>query len=219
MTSLTETHASIMRFVELGGPVVGLILALSVVAGAIVIWKVWQFAAAGVGRHGAVRAALDAAAAGQISHAQGIAQEAPSYLAPILRRALAARPDARERLHAEAEACLARLTAGLRVLDTIAQVAPLLGLFGTVLGMIEAFRAMQDAGQNVDPSLLAGGIWVALMTTAAGLAVAMPTTAALAWLDGRVERERQMADLVIEAALVPGAICSERAAASRIAHA
>ena len=60
------------------------------------------------------------------------------------------------------------LEGGFRLLDTIGQTAPLLGLFGTVLGMIDAFQALQEAGQAVDPSLLAGGIWVALLTTAAG---------------------------------------------------
>ena len=57
-----------------------------------------------------------------------------------------------------------------------------MGLFGTVLGMIDAFRALQAAGDAVDPSVLAGGIWVALLTTAAGLGVAMPTSLALTFL-------------------------------------
>lgn len=79
-----------------------------------------------------------------------------------------------------------------------------MGLFGTVLGMIAAFRAMQDAGQSVDPSVLAGGIWVALMTTAAGLAVAMPLSAILSWLEGLMAHERRMAEALIEGALRPG---------------
>lgn len=86
---------------------------------------------------------------------------------------------ASERLEAEAEIRFARLERGLRYLDNVAQLAPLLGLFGTVLGMIEAFQALQDAGSQVDPSVLAGGIWVALLTTAVGLVVAMPTSVAL----------------------------------------
>ena len=80
--------------------------------------------------------------------------------------------------------------AGFRALDAIAQVAPLLGLFGTVLGMIEAFQKLQEAGNSVDPSLLAGGIWVALLTTACGLAVAMPVSLLLTWFETRIENER-----------------------------
>ena len=85
----------------------------------------------------------------------------------------------------------------------MAQVAPLLGLFGTVLGMIEAFRALQEAGAQVDPSLLAGGIWVALLTTAAGLAVAMPTAMVLSWFEGRMDAERVTAERAIASVLHP----------------
>jgi len=56
--------------------------------------------------------------------------------------------------------------------------------------MIEAFRNLQEAGSVVDPSVLAGGIWVALLTTAAGLAVAMPVSIVLTWLESRIEDER-----------------------------
>jgi biopolymer transport protein ExbB len=70
----------------------------------------------------------------------------------------------------------------------IGTLSPLLGLFGTVLGMIEAFRRLEAAGSRVDPSILSGGIWGALLTTAVGLAVAIPTIAALNWLERRVER-------------------------------
>ena len=75
----------------------------------------------------------------------------------------------------------------LRPLDVIATVSPLLGLFGTVLGMIEAFRKLEQAGNSVDPSILSGGIWQALLTTAVGLAVAIPATLAHSWLDRSVD--------------------------------
>jgi biopolymer transport protein ExbB len=63
----------------------------------------------------------------------------------------------------------------LSVLASIAHLAPLLGLFGTVLGMIEVFRRLESIGGRADVSLLSGGIWVALLTTAFGLLVAIPT--------------------------------------------
>ena len=62
----------------------------------------------------------------------------------------------------------------LRGLATIASLAPLLGLLGTVIGMIRAFIQIETHGGNVNASLLAGGIWEALLTTAAGLSVAIP---------------------------------------------
>ena len=109
------------------------------------------------------------------------------------------------RLEAEAEARFARLERGFRLLDSVAQLAPLLGLFGTVLGMISAFQALQAAGSQVDPSILAGGIWVALLTTAVGLAVAMPTALVLSWFEARMDAERVLAQQAIRTILAPGA--------------
>ena len=63
----------------------------------------------------------------------------------------------------------------LATLKVIAMVAPLLGLLGTVFGMIDAFQQMEIAGNNINPSTLSGGIWEALLTTAVGLSVAIPT--------------------------------------------
>ncbi|XHE58623.1 MotA/TolQ/ExbB proton channel family protein [Phaeobacter sp. BS52] len=73
----------------------------------------------------------------------------------------------------------------------IATIAPLLGLLGTVLGMIAAFQALQAAGSKADPALLAGGIWEALLTTAAGMAVAIPASAALTWFEAVITRIRR----------------------------
>ena len=83
---------------------------------------------------------------------------------------------------------LSRLRGWLKPLEVIASLAPLLGLFGTVLGMIEAFRQMEAAGNQVNPTVLSGGIWEALLTTAVGLAVAIPAVVALNWLERRVEQ-------------------------------
>jgi biopolymer transport protein ExbB len=122
-------------------------------------------------------------------------------------------PGVSDRLEAEAETRFLRLEHGFRFLDTVAQIAPLLGLFGTVLGMIDAFRALQDAGSQVDPSILAGGIWVALLTTAVGLAVAMPTSALLSWLETRMEGERVIAARAIATVIHPmGGTGEQRAA-------
>ncbi|MEC9434087.1 MAG: MotA/TolQ/ExbB proton channel family protein, partial [Pseudomonadota bacterium] len=94
----------------------------------------------------------------------------------------AAAREGRETLHA--------VQSGSRALELIATVSPLLGLLGTVLGMIEAFRQLQEAGGGADPSILAGGIWEALLTTAMGMAVAIPVTAALSAFDAAADRLR-----------------------------
>ena len=76
----------------------------------------------------------------------------------------------------------------LDVLATIGRVTPLLGLLGTVIGMIKAFMVIQEAGGQVNASLLAGGIWEAMLTTALGLAVALPVMVAHSYLSGRLEK-------------------------------
>jgi biopolymer transport protein ExbB len=79
-----------------------------------------------------------------------------------------------------------RLEEKLNLLATIAQIAPLLGLLGTVLGFMDVFKAVQDAGLNASVYHLSGGVWQALICTAAGLAVAIPSYAGYNYLVGRV---------------------------------
>ena len=81
---------------------------------------------------------------------------------------------------------LEKLEKHLSALGVISHISPLLGLFGTVVGMIKVFIAVEQVGGPVDPGLLAGGIWEALLTTAAGLAVAIPTLVMYHYLEGRV---------------------------------
>lgn len=197
--------AALTGALELGGPVVMVLGVVSILTLAVVLFKLWQFAASGVGRHKAIRDALRAWDQGDLDRSKSDLARSRSYLAPVVAQAMSQRetPNARERLEAEFETKFASLDGGLRLLDVVAQLAPLLGLFGTVLGMIEAFQTLQDAGSSVDPSLLAGGIWVALLTTAVGLAVAMPTSLVLSWFDARMTQERVFADLAIGTVLTP----------------
>ncbi|ETX30372.1 MotA/TolQ/ExbB proton channel family protein [Roseivivax isoporae] len=204
---MTALRDALARIAELGGPVVLVLIAVSVLTLAVVLYKLWQFGRAGVGRHRALSEAVAAWDRGDRAAARAALGRSRSYLAPVVDMALdMARQggrDAAGRLEAEAEARFARLERGFRFLDSVAQLAPLLGLFGTVLGMIEAFRALQDAGAQVDPSILAGGIWVALLTTAVGLVVAMPTALALSWFEGRMDAERVTASRALNTILAP----------------
>lgn len=193
-----RTFAELWRLLEAGGPVVAVLTAMSVAALTIVIVKLAQFAAARVGERATARRALDLHRAGRSAEAAAVAARSANPVAQVL--ACAIRGSQRGDLPIEAvREEVARLAADqieglrayLRPLEVIASVAPLLGLFGTVLGMISAFRQLEQAGSRVDPSVLSGGIWEALLTTAVGLAVAIPVVAVLAWLERVVDRLAQ----------------------------
>ncbi|MGY6709395.1 MAG: MotA/TolQ/ExbB proton channel family protein [Rhizobiaceae bacterium] len=212
---------TITSLLALGGPVVAILMGLSVFSLTLVIVKLIQFHRERVGSHVRAREALDAWTKQEHSRAIGLAESHPSAVSESVATAmrLAARADiapsvVEQEVARTAQLRLHGLQRGFRALDAIAQVAPLLGLFGTVLGMIEAFRQLQAAGNAVDPSLLAGGIWVALLTTAVGLAVAMPTQLVLTWLETRIENERvaieTMATSVITARLTAPAASEAR---------
>lgn len=200
---MTPIIDAFQRVADLGGPVVIILIVISVFTLGLVLYKLWQFTAAGVGRHKALREAVAHWDYGDRAMAQTTLERSTSYLAPVVAMGIESSSVPRERLMAEADIRFARLERGFRFLDTVAQIAPLLGLFGTVLGMIEAFQSLQDAGSQVDPSLLAGGIWVALLTTAVGLVVAMPAAAVLSWFEARMEAERVLADHAIETIAAP----------------
>ncbi len=84
-----------------------------------------------------------------------------------------------------------RMEFGLRTLGILGNTAPLLGLLGTITGMIKAFMVIEQAGGKVDAQALAGGIWEAMITTGVGLAVAIPLLILLHFLEGGVERRAQ----------------------------
>ncbi len=91
---------------------------------------------------------------------------------------------------------------GFRTLEILGNTAPLLGLFGTILGMIKAFMVIEQAGGRVDAQALAGGIWEAMVTTGVGLAVSIPILLMLHLLEGMADRRAQTmrgcASVVIE---------------------
>ena len=85
----------------------------------------------------------------------------------------------------------------IRLLELIAMISPLLGLLGTVLGMIQSFQELALADGAANASLLAAGIWQALLTTAAGLVVAIPAAIAATLLSERVERATQRIEAAV----------------------
>lgn len=188
-----SVHAA-LESLQLGGPIVGLLICMSVLALAIILAKIWQFARAGIGRRRRMERIVAQYRRGNITGAWQLLQKRRSagdaaLIAAIEGAQCQLRDDRlRDDVYRLAGEDSLELRSWLRPLEVIAALAPLIGLFGTVIGMIEAFVALEAAGAQVDPSILSGGIWVALLTTAAGLAVAIPTVAAFNWLDRRIER-------------------------------
>ena len=86
---------------------------------------------------------------------------------------------------------LVRMERGFRTLSFLGNTAPLLGLLGTIIGMIKAFMVIEQAGGQVDAQALAGGIWEAMITTGVGLSVAIPLLILLHFLEGSVDRRAQ----------------------------
>ena len=108
----------------------------------------------------------------------------PALYAPLLDAIAQGQNDAR--LSLVATRIIRELERGMGSLHLISITAPLLGLTGTVTGMILAFQTIAAAESQVSPSMLAGGVWEALLTTAAGLVVAIPTQVAHHYLDQRI---------------------------------
>ena len=181
-----------------GGPVVALLAIFSIAALTIIIAKAYQFHTLGLNNRNSVDGALSLWRRGEHQRAIDSLAGARQPAARLVHLAMFSMypriPDVatlREELERIALDMLDTLRSHLRSLEVIATLSPLLGLFGTVLGMINAFQELEGAGNQVDPGILSGGIWLALMTTAIGLAVAIPSVLAHNWLDRRVERQER----------------------------
>ena len=197
------TAEHLLELFHAGGPVVVILLAMSILALAIVLVKLWQFHLAKVDDRRTAREALHLYHCGQAAEALALAGKSPSPVAQVLARAM--RGELRGILEAKVREEVLRyggdilesLRGWFRPLEVIASLAPLLGLFGTVLGMIEAFRQLEAAGNQVNPAILSGGIWEALLTTAVGLAVAIPVVVLLNWLERKVDRLAHEMDNIV----------------------
>ena len=173
-----------------GGPIIWVIAALSLFTLTLIIWKALRLLRLGAwGGSNAVAAAeaIQRGATPPQDASGGLRYRAVMHAVRAIADPALNEAEAREETERFARRLLTECRRGLRSLEVIAAVAPLLGLLGTVLGMIEAFQALQQTGARADPSALAGGIWEALLTTAAGMGVAIPAALALAWFESVVE--------------------------------
>ena len=182
--------------------------ALSVLTLTVVIFKLMQFRRMGVGHHALGETILDDWLNGRPDEAQRKAQPGKTVLSRVLgavMSGLRARPGdpayGEELGRQVALAELVQMGARMRLLEAVVQMAPMLGLLGTVIGMIDAFGSLAASQAAADPRMLASGIWTALTTTAAGLAIALVAYFIASWLDGRIDDERQSIELAVSAAI------------------
>lgn len=191
-----DASGAAMKFLQDGGPSIWVIATLSVITLTLILWKIWRLALIGAWSRGKAGQAVEAFEAGNGDVALATVGGRRGIRSKVIATALIAISDlsedhAREETARVAKREIASARVGLGALELISTIAPLLGLLGTVLGMIAAFQALQAAGSKADPALLAGGIWEALLTTAAGMAVAIPASAALTWFESVIERIRR----------------------------
>ncbi len=175
----------INSLLDLGGPVVYILLILSIYATAVIFYKLHVFYKVEFFNNDNLSASIELwmsdkkkEAYDQLNETQNPESEVISFtMYQLLKHkniTQKVESDVREEISRLSEERIDYYSSKLDSLQVIAAIAPLLGLLGTVFGMIEAFQQMEAAGKSVDPSILSGGIWEALLTTAAGLSVAIP---------------------------------------------
>ncbi|MEC7764814.1 MAG: MotA/TolQ/ExbB proton channel family protein [Pseudomonadota bacterium] len=202
---------AILGFMEMGGIAIWVIAGLAVITAGLILWKVLRLGLSGTWRPGRTERAVRMWQAGDRAEARRLVDGRNGVYAVPVRAAMDGiasdhmTPDTRrEEVSRVAAGELFRQRKGLRALELVATIAPLVGLLGTVLGMVAAFQALEAAGSRADPSDLAGGIWEALLTTAAGMAVAIPASAALTWFESIADRAQgRIEDMVTRLLLSP----------------
>jgi len=179
------------ELVRAGGPFMWPIIVCSIAAVGILLERLWTLQRKRVLPEDLIKKVSDLAEKNQVTPKVIEALEKNSPLGRVLAAALANRDRGREimmeRVQDTGRHVVHELERFLNSLGTIASISPLLGLLGTVTGIIRAFNAVMLGGMG-DPRMLAGGISEALVTTAGGLAVAIPSFIAYRYLRGKVER-------------------------------
>ena len=201
--------AHVQDALSVGGPALWVIFGISVVLVTVGLWKFWHLIKLGAWNKKQADEILKLWLEKKV---EPVDDNQQNIRAKILGQTILAISDknytnemVREEFVRLANYDLNEARRGLRIIDLIITIAPLVGLLGTVLGMIEAFQALQDSGAQADPSALAGGIWEALLTTAAGMGIAIPASILLSWYDSVVENvQADIENLVTQAILRTG---------------
>ena len=189
-----------------GGWVMYVIVALSIYVLGIILFKAYQFITAQVFNTQFIDRVMMHVKRGELTDASHLLTKEKGPLARIMRVSIESVMN-REITMKSRESEISRVGAGelryleshMRGLEMASSIGPLLGLLGTVIGMVHAFAKLSESGSRVDPSMLAGGIWQALIATVGGLVVAVPAMASYYLIDSLVERVRAtMRDVTIQ---------------------
>jgi biopolymer transport protein ExbB len=174
-----------------GGPVMWPLLLCSVIALAVAIERAWFLRRALVNTREFMERINAALASNALDEANRICEEYRGPLSSVFQAALRKHRRSREEIEKAVESSagieVAKMERNLVILATMGKLAPLLGFYGTVTGMIKAFESIAKAGMG-DPAVVAGGIAEALITTAAGLTIAIPTVFAQYLFVHRINR-------------------------------
>ena len=179
-----------------GGPVIIILAVLSVLTLALIIVKILQLAGVNSGQTARMEAWQQWAKGEKdgtvsiLSQGKSPADRVALYAAKSIQNKMPRKPLEAELLR-RGNAEVAQMSRSIRLLELIAMIAPLLGLLGTVLGMIQSFQELELAQGSANASVLAGGIWQALLTTAAGLVVAIPAAIGATLLSARIDGAAQ----------------------------
>ncbi|MCG3176328.1 MAG: hypothetical protein MOGMAGMI_01277 [Candidatus Omnitrophica bacterium] len=196
------------ELMQKGGPIMWPILLCSVFAFAIVIERLVSLRREQIDTRAFMEQISRSLKRNKVMEALELCDRTNGPIAKILKAGILKhdrpRQEVREAIEDAAVHEVPRLERNLPVLATIAHVSPLLGLLGTVTGMVEAFQVIQAKASSVNPvnpGDLAGGIWEALLTTVFGLCVAIPTFVTYNYLVSRVDgfvldMERSATDLL-----------------------
>ena len=181
-----------IEFLSKGGILVMPILLCSILALTIFVERVIRFMRMRSRGAGLAEKVIQTLNQGDDHGARKLAMESDSPMGRILVQAIDVRDQDRETIETvmvnATDEEVRNLSTYVQALATIGNIAPLLGLLGTVIGMIKAFMVIQQMGGKVNAAVLAGGIWEAMLTTALGLSVALPTMVAHSYLIARIDK-------------------------------
>ena len=178
------------RFLADGGPMIWVILGASAVALAVFVERLLHYHRAQINSTEFLNGVRNVLKRDNVVEALAICDATPGPVARLVKVAILnrdrGRDGVREALEDSGFLEVPRLESKLNLLATVAQIAPLMGLLGTVLGLIHIFKKVEDAGLQAHVGQLSSGVWQALICTATGLAVAIPCYAGYNYLVGRV---------------------------------
>lgn len=192
---MTDFFSKALTFLMKGGVLMIFIFICSLVAIALFVERIIALHKAAKQTESLSKPLTDALNEGQYERALTLCDSHPGALAELAKCAIShkklARESLQEAVNDEGKRQFSALNRFIPAIGTIAGISPMLGLLGTVTGMIQVFSNLADeyaAGVHANPGMLAGGIWEALLTTAAGLCVAIPAFLMHRYLESKLDR-------------------------------